>query len=1224
MNFKNSEAMRKNVFILAAAALLFAGCAKEVAEQFETASYNTSISAVIDGVDTKAALADDGTFTWQEGDKIAVYTSAKAFKTFTLTDGAGTNKAHFGGNLSDGETVTGPAVYPVILAPEYVSATEVKVTLPETYTYEGAQTNVPMTGTLSNSVLAFKQVGGVVKFSVTGIPDDATKLVVTAKAASLTGTYNTKNSAAIVAKEAESSTVTINFTKTGDAMDFFLPVPTGTFKNVAVSLRKANDAVISEKTATADNAIDRGTLLKMPAISLSGEGSIATADELIALLTQLDKTLSKDTYEAAIASTEGKTWQLVADIDLAGKTVPVAEGFKGTIDGNGHALKNWTNNGKPLFANNAGAIKNLVFDKSCVLTIPSTLTNFGVLASLNTGNITAVVNNADITGTDITIGGGRLGGIIGFANADGLGRGIVVKDVVNNGKITLTTEANTGGTQYVGGVIGSIGNSTENILKNCENNGDITVTCTGTNTKNFYFGGVAGGSTNGSGNVQLKNTGNVTFTCEGHEAALCLAGVSSYTTGVLTNCENTGKITYASKGSLKATFVAGIAGYFASNTMSGCVNKGDVSVTAVRINGRNGIGDINSKVYNGTNAIVAGLTAGGLVSATGKDPVFENSENYGKVSVELTAPANTDGTHTAARPSVGGLVGDCAGPMTNCNNHGDVSVKLGNGTSFKAKNAGYTFYVGGIVGSGYNFSGATTSGGKDTNKLNKFTLTNCNNSGNVSYVSYNDHTTNNAVGGICAWPGSEDSTTPYIATNCHNTGNITVEGEKIKIRTGGVHGGTGRMNGCSNSGKITVVNTLAVGSDGKLGSVAGSVAGFQSQAHTFSNCFAGGTVESKCTIAAMGGLVANLGNVEFSGMDGCAANCTLIGGPDGNSGLIVGKFNGTDKAITLGTEESMIQIAGSVNGTKVTTENVATYFCGQTGFNPENHTVYYVFDGKCYKNADQISGFVENLAEKKFTYAGRTYPLVKLADGKWWMAAPLAYVPAGKTVSADPTADAGIWYTYTVLGKNKVEPNVTRTDAYLYDYATAFGLNSPEDITYGTQSEWQTGNYRSFEGTQGICPPGWYIPTRADFLKLVGASNADQTQGETKAIDDPTAVYYEPITSGGSTVKRFNAEGWNFSFMGCRSKASTTQAGSYNAAAPIDDTKCSEPSWYGLPGLSQIMTSTPYRPNVTGTNVQFFCLMTTFTSTYKEGRLSLSYGNYLHGMEVRCVRKATE
>ena len=1211
MNFKNSEAMRKNVFILAAAALLSAGCAKEVAEQFETASYNTTIAAVMETADTKAALADDGAFTWQEGDKIAVYTSANAFKTFTLTDGAGTNKAHFGADLADGEKIKGPAVYPVALAPEYVSATEVKVTLPETYTYEGAQTNVPMTGALDDKgILAFKQVGGVVKFSVTGIPDGASKLLVTAKAASLTGTYSTKNSAAIVAKEAESSTVTINFTKTADAMDFYLPVPTGTFKSVAVSLRKADDSVISEKTSTADNVIERGTLLKMPAISLSGEGSIATADELIALLTQLDKTLSKDTYEAAIASTEGKTWQLVADIDLAGKTVPVAEGFKGTIDGNGHVLKNWTNNGNPLFANNAGAIKNLVFDKSCVLTIPSTLTNFGVLASLNTGNITAVVNNADITGTDITIGGGRLGGIIGFANADGLGHGIVVKDVVNNGKITLTTEANTGGTQYVGGVIGSIGNSNENVLKNCENNGDITVTCTGTNSQNFYFGGVAGGSTNGSGNVQLKNTGNVTFTCGGHEAALCLAGISSYTTGVLTNCENTGKITYASAGSLKATFVAGIAGYFASNTMSGCVNKGDVSVTAVRINGRNGIGDIKSKVYNGTYAITAGLSAGGLVSATGTNPVFENSENYGKVSVELTAPANTDGTHTAARPSVGGLVGDCAGPMTNCNNHGDVSVKLGNGTIFKAKNAGYTFYVGGIVGSGYNFSGPTTASGTDTNKLNNFKLTNCNNSGNISYVSYNEHTTNNAVGGICGWPGSENATTPYTATNCHNTGSVTAEGEKIKIRVGGVHGGTGRMNGCSNSGTVTLVN-------GDPGSVVGSVAGFHSQAHTFSNCFAGGTVDAKVPVAAMGGLVANLGNVAFEGMDGCAANCTLVGGPDGLTGLIVGKFNGTDKAITLGTEESMIQIAGSVNGNKVTTENVGTYFCGQTGFNPENHTVYYVFDGKCYKNADQISGFVENLAEKKFTYAGRTYPLVKLADGKWWMAAPLAYVPAGKTVSADPTADAGIWYTYTIKDK-KAYPSYSTDKGFLYDFATALGVDQ-KDITYGTQSTWQEGNYRSFEGAQGICPPGWYIPTRADYLKLVGNSNKDMGGA---AIDDDTALYYEKAYKG-SSVTRFNAEGWNFSFLGARNKTSTTATGAYNTT-DINESKCTVPEWYGKCSLNQIMTSSAYCPNAAGTSFQIFTLMSTFTSTYPEGRLTLSYAQFVQGVELRCVRKATE
>ena len=267
--------------------------------------------------------------------------------------------------------------------------------------------------------------------------------------------------------------------------------------------------------------------------------------------------------------------------------------------------------------------------------------------------------------------------------------------------------------------------------------------------------------------------------------------------------------------------------------------------------------------------------------------------------------------------------------------------------------------------------------------------------------------------------------------------------------------------------------------------------------------------------------------------------------------------------------------------------------------------------------------FNENLDAKFFMYGGKKYPIVKLDDGRWWMAAPLAYVPAGKKVSADPVEDAGIWYTYKIIEKNVTEANVNNNDAYLYDYATAFGLDSYKDITYGTQAEWEKGNYREFEGVQGICPPGWYIPTRADFLKLVGVSNKNDTVGETAAVNDNTAVYYDSsLNGGGSTVVRFNEAGWNFSFMGCRSKTSTAQVGAYNAAAPIDATKCSVEDWIGLPGLSQVMCSTPYKPNTAGNNTQYFCLMTTFTAAYKTGRLTLSYGNYLHGMEVRCVRKA--
>ena len=52
------------------------------------------------------------------------------------------------------------------------------------------------------------------------------------------------------------------------------------------------------------------------------------------------------------------------------------------------------------------------------------------------------------------------------------------------------------------------------------------------------------------------------------------------------------------------------------------------------------------------------------------------------------------------------------------------------------------------------------------------------------------------------------------------------------------------------------------------------------------------------------------------------------------------------------------------------------------------------------------------------------------------------------------------------------------------------------------------------------------------------------------------------------------------------------------------------------------MSSTAYKPNAGGTSFQIFALMSTFTSAYKDGRLTISYAQYLQGVEVRCIRKA--
>jgi hypothetical protein len=50
------------------------------------------------------------------------------------------------------------------------------------------------------------------------------------------------------------------------------------------------------------------------------------------------------------------------------------------------------------------------------------------------------------------------------------------------------------------------------------------------------------------------------------------------------------------------------------------------------------------------------------------------------------------------------------------------------------------------------------------------------------------------------------------------------------------------------------------------------------------------------------------------------------------------------------------------------------------------------------------------------------------------------------------------------------------------------------------------------------------------------------------------------------------------------------------------------------------MGSTGYTPANTETNRQFLSLMSTFTSAYPEGKLSVGYSNYLGGYSLRCIR----
>ena len=163
--------------------------------------------------------------------------------------------------------------------------------------------------------------------------------------------------------------------------------------------------------------------------------------------------------------------------------------------------------------------------------------------------------------------------------------------------------------------------------------------------------------------------------------------------------------------------------------------------------------------------------------------------------------------------------------------------------------------------------------------------------------------------------------------------------------------------------------------------------------------------------------------------------------------------------------------------------------------------------------------------EGYFVYDGVEYKTVTLADGNTWMAENLRFVPRGRTVSTDPAEDAGIWYPAANADK-VADPSLAETLGLLYDAATAFGV---EAVTIE--------NAATFEGTQGICPTGWHIPTLTEMTGLVGhCANS--------AVINTDGAYYD-ATIKGASLAALAADGWNWQFASMRNKANVTGAGSF-------------------------------------------------------------------------------
>ena len=285
--------MKKNRFLILALAAALFGCQKaELVDPNENGGQpmkEVTLSAGMGAVDTKAALdSETGQFSWQEGDVISVLATDGKFYEFTLSEGNGEQTAEFAGSIPETAAVATVATYPALVADatENTSLTEntLMYSLPAEWTWKKEVTNVPMVAAFEEGAdhIAFKQVGGVMRFPVKNMPYKGT--FVLTMSSRITGEFpvditalGETNMVTEAVAEGETSTLTIHYNAEvdGDLVEFNVPVPTGTYTNFDIEIKDNNGTSLFTKHYEKENVVERATLLVMSEVELPARGMAA-------------------------------------------------------------------------------------------------------------------------------------------------------------------------------------------------------------------------------------------------------------------------------------------------------------------------------------------------------------------------------------------------------------------------------------------------------------------------------------------------------------------------------------------------------------------------------------------------------------------------------------------------------------------------------------------------------------------------------------------------------------------------------------------------------------------------------------------------------------------------------------------------------------------------------------------------------------------------------------
>ena len=242
-------------------------------------------------------------------------------------------------------------------------------------------------------------------------------------------------------------------------------------------------------------------------------------------------------------------------------------------------------------------------------------------------------------------------------------------------------------------------------------------------------------------------------------------------------------------------------------------------------------------------------------------------------------------------------------------------------------------------------------------------------------------------------------------------------------------------------------------------------------------------------------------------------------------------------------------------------------------------------------------------------YGGETYHAVQMKDGKWWMSENLRYVPEGMTPSSDlNNVTAGVYYPLVMNADNtglafSTDAAVIKANGYLYQAEVALG-KKVGDLTSVEAAE-------ALNGTQGICPKGWHVPTSDDIINLVG-----------KAVSPLATKTDAPYYDGNNgSIVMLNADGFNLNAFGAVSiQDNTKTAGTFMGWAKTYPEKISSGMFCGST-YAGVTYNTKDDPTSGVKNLQFFGFMPmTNKATEAEYTCNGSKVSYRIAAPLRCVK----